>query len=65
MHKGTEINKAKLALLGDVFWVAKERKMRTRNNGITKRNIFSSLSFGFNFHITYAIFNADLIHCHT
>ena len=47
MHKGTEIKKAKLALLGDVFWVAKERKMRTRNNGITKRNIFSSLSFGF------------------
>ena len=47
MHKGIEVKKAKLALLGDFSWVAKERKMRKRNNGITKRNIFSSLSFGF------------------
>ena len=36
---------AKLTLLTEFFWLAKERKIRTRNKGINKRNILSSLFF--------------------
>ena len=36
---------SKHTLLTEFFWLAKERKIRTRNNGINKRNILSSLFF--------------------
>ena len=36
---------AKLTFLTEFFWLAKERKIRTRNKGIHKRNILSSLFF--------------------
>ena len=36
---------AKLTFLTEFFWLAKERKIRTRNKGINKRNILSSLFF--------------------
>ena len=35
----------KRTLLTEFFWLAKERKIRTRNKGINKRNILSSLFF--------------------
>ena len=35
----------KHTLLTEFFWLAKERKIRTRNKGINKRSILSSLFF--------------------
>jgi len=36
---------AKLTLLTELFWLAKEPRIRTINKGINKRNILSSLFF--------------------
>ena len=44
-YKDRTKKNTKLTLLTEVFWLAKERKSRTRNNGINKRNILSSLFF--------------------
>ena len=43
----TKKKNVKLTSLTEFFWFAKvrERKIRTRNNGINKRNILSSLFF--------------------
>ena len=43
----TKKKNVKLKSLTEFFWFAKvkERKIRTRNNGINKRNILSSLFF--------------------
>ena len=48
----------KLTLLTEFFWLAKERKIRTRNKGINKRNILSSLFFqcSFRFQLEMASF---------
>ena len=43
----------KLTLLTEFFWLAKERKIRTRNKGINKRNILSSLFFKCLFRFQY------------
>ena len=50
---------AKLTLLTEFFWLAKERKIRTRNKGINKRNILSSLFFqcSFRFQLELASFS--------
>ena len=45
IYRRIELKKAKLTLLAKFFWLAKERKIRTRNKGINKRNILSSLFF--------------------
>ena len=49
---------AKLTFLTEFFWLAKERKIRTRNKGINKRNILSSLFFqcSFRFQLEMASF---------
>ena len=46
-YKDQTKKNVKLTLLTEFFWLAKvkERKIRTRNNGVSKRNILSSLSF--------------------
>ena len=50
---------AKLTFLTEFFWLAKERKIRTRNKGINKRNILSSLFFqcSFRFQLELASFS--------
>ena len=45
IFRRTELKKAKLTFFAKFFWLAKERKTRTRNKGINKRNILSSLFF--------------------
>ena len=48
-------------MLTEFFWLAKERKIRTRNNGINKRNILSSLFFkcSFRFQLEIGEFHND------
>ena len=45
LYKDRTEKNVKLTLLTEFFWLAKERRIRTRNNGINKRNILSSLFF--------------------
>ena len=57
-HKDRTKKTVKLTLLTEFFWLAKEPRIRTRNKGINKRNILSSLFFqcSFRFQLEMASF---------
>ena len=57
-YKDRTKKNVKLTLLTEFFWLAKERKIRTRNKAINKRNILSSLFFqcSFRFQLEMASF---------